>query len=72
MTYSLGLTGIRADSQFGVATVDVGDAALAGSSHNYVMSQNTQVLCENPDGSQSWYTLDAERTTANAIVLKPV
>ncbi len=72
MTYSLGLTGIRADSQFGVATVDVGDAALAGSSHNYVMSQNTQVLCKNPDGSQSWYTLDAERTTANAIVLKPV
>lgn len=72
MTYSLGLTGIRADSQFGVATVDVGDAALAGSSHNYVMSRNTQVLCKNPDGSQSWYTLDAERTTANAIVLKPV
>ena len=55
-----------------LAVIDVGDAALAGSSHNYVMSQNTQVLCKNPDGSQSWYTLDAERTTANAIVLKPV
>ena len=72
MTYSLGLTGIRADSQFGVATVDVGDAALAGSSHNYVMSQNTQVLCKNPDGSQSYYTIDAERSTPTNLVMKAV
>ena len=72
MTYSLALTGLRADSQFAVSNVKVGDAALADGGHNLVMSQNTPVLCKNPDGSQSWYTLDAERTTASAIVLKPV
>lgn len=70
-TYSLALTGQRADSDFAVATLKVGDSVGAGS-HNYVMQQRTQILCKNPDGSQSFYTVDAERSTDSNIVMKAV
>ncbi|MDE2099007.1 MAG: hypothetical protein KGL39_17265 [Patescibacteria group bacterium] len=70
-TYSLGLTGIRADCEQAVATVKVGDSAGAGS-QNYVMAQATQLLCKNPDGSQSYYTIDAERSLPGQIVLRAV
>ena len=70
-TYSLSLTGQRADSDFALTNVKVGDSAGAGS-QNYVMQTGTPVLCKNADGSQSWYTLDAERSTASNIVLKAV
>lgn len=71
-TYSLGATGILAGSVFAVATEKVGDSAgLLGSQQN-AMRNGTQVLCKNPDGSQTYYTIDAERSTPSSIVLKPV
>lgn len=73
MTYSLGATGRRADETTNVVnTVKIGDAAgLIGSQQN-AMQNNTQVLCKNPDGSESWYTIDAERSLPGAVVLKAV
>lgn len=72
MTYSLGATGQRADSEFVVNNIKIGDAAgLIGSQQN-AMQNNTQVLCKNPDGSQSYYMIDAERSLPGAVVLKAV
>lgn len=36
------------------------------------MRTGAQVLCKNPDGSSSWYTLDAERSTPTVPVLRAV
>lgn len=72
MTYSLAATGQRADQQFAVSTLKVSDTAGVIGSQQLAMSQNSQVLCKNPDGSQSYYTLDAERTTPGNLVLKAV
>jgi hypothetical protein len=71
-TYSLGATGQLAGSLFAVVNEDVGDTAGLCGSQKQAMAQNTQILCKNPDGSKSWYTIDAERTTASNIVLKAV
>lgn len=72
MTYSLAATGQPADQQFAVSTLKVGDAAGLLGSQQLAMSQNTQVLCKNPDGSQSYYTIDAERSTPSNVVLRAV
>lgn len=73
MTYSLAATGKRSDeTPFEVSGIKIGDAAgLIGSQQN-AMQNNTRILCKNPDGSQSYYTLDAERSTPANIVLKAV
>ena len=71
-TYSLAATGARADQQFAVSNVKIGDSAGLVGSQKLAMAQGTQVLCKNPDGSQSWYTIDAERSLPGAVVLKAV
>ena len=71
-TYSLGATGIRADGQQAIKTLKVGDTAGQLGGQQLAMSDNTQVLCKNPDGSQSWYTFDAERSTPTNLVMKAV
>ena len=71
-TYSLAATGQLSGSLFAVATEKVGDSAGLIGSQKLAMAQNTQILCKNPDGSQSYYTLDAERSLPGAVVLKAV
>lgn len=79
-TYSLAATGIRADATTGVKSVTLGDSAAQGinaainqwGGPQNAMMDNSQVLCKNRDGSQSWYTIDAERSTPGNIVLKAV
>ena len=71
-TYSLAATGRCADSLFAINKIDIGDTAGRVSSQAKAMSLNTRILCKNPDGSQSWYMLDAERSTASNVVLKAV
>lgn len=71
-TYSLAATGQRADSLFALKTVQIGDTAGLLGSQQSAMQNCTPILCKNPDGSQSWYTLDAERSTPSNVVLKPV
>ena len=79
-TYRLAITGLRADSQFSAKPITLGDSAAQGNSSSagtnggpqYAMQKNAQVLCKNRDGSQSWYTIDAERSTPANIVMKAV
>lgn len=72
-TYSLGVAGINASSPFTAQVIDIGDSQARAGSQALAMSLGTQVLCKNPDGSLSWYTVDAERTTNyTAPILKRV
>jgi len=82
VTYSLAVTGVSAGSPFQVAdlkvpdTTDIAATDVIGTfpaSQGRVMSHNSQVLCKNPDGSQSWYTIDAERSVpGGTLVMKAV
>lgn len=63
MTYSLGVTGTRADytpSQPNNLTLS-DDSARQGSQQS-AMSEGSRVLCKGPDGAEAYYTIDAERT----------
>lgn len=79
-TYSLAATGLRADYKFAAKPVIAPDSAAGGINASInqwggpqtTMRNGAQVLCKNADGSQSWYTYDAERSTPSNIVLKAV
>ena len=72
-TYSLGATGRRADeTPFVTNFVQVGDTAGTLGAQQLAMRNGTPILCKNPDGSQSWYTIDAERSLPGALVLRAV
>lgn len=61
-TYSLAITGALADNPNLVTNITLPDtSAQVGRQANAAMV-NTQMLCKNVDGSQSWYTIDAERS----------
>ena len=69
-TYSQSITGISAGARYNApATIRVGDLDITGDVVlNYApniqgnCSDNGYILCKNPDGSQSYYRIDAERT----------
>lgn len=69
-TYSQSVTGINAGARYNApATIRVGDTDLSGDvQSSYAPNvqgncrDNDYVLCKNPDGSQSYYRIDAERT----------
>lgn len=72
-TYSLAVTGACADSRNLVTNVMVDDLEATAGGQALASQLNTQMLCKNPDGSQSWYTYDAERSIPGVSrVLKPV
>lgn len=72
-TYSLAVTGASAESCNLVATLKVDDLEATEGGQMLASQLNTQMLCKNPDGSQSWYTYDAERSIPGVSrVLKPV
>jgi len=71
-TYSLAATGRRADSPFALNNIKIGDSAGLAGSQQLAMSDNSQILCQRPDGSQAWFTIDAERSLPGAVVLKAV
>lgn len=66
-TYSLAVTGINAGSAFTAEVTTIGDSQGRAGSQQQGMRQGTQVLCKNPDGSLSWYTVDPNRTTNYAF-----
>lgn len=69
MTYSLGATGQRADYRPAVTnTLDVGDEA--GVSQENAARNGTPILCRGPDGSEAYYTIDAERSLPGALVMR--
>lgn len=71
-TYSLGVTGRRADSPFTLTPVTLGDSIATPGGETRATQLNTQALCKNLDGSFSWYTIDAERSVPGAVVMKAV
>lgn len=71
-TYSLAVTGQRADQEFAVAAYKVGDTVGADGNHNLAQMLNKQILCKGPDGSQRYYTIDSTRSTPSNLVLLPV
>ena len=71
-TYSVAQKGQRADSAPAVQNVTLPDSSARAGGQSSALRQGTQMLCKNPDGSQSWYTLDAERSTPGNVVLKAV
>lgn len=81
MTYSLATIGFDAGQVFPpalkpvssqIAPLQISDVnALPGAQQN-AMQTGTQVLCKLPDGSQAYYTFDAERSTPGYPVMKRV
>ena len=70
MTYSLSITALVADQTVGTPKVTtLSDAQGRIGGQQLAMAQGTYFLCQNPDGSQSYYRLDAERSTAANPVL---
>ena len=69
-TFSQSITGVDAGARYNAPlTVRVGDVDLAsdaltthGRSWQGPMSRNDYILCKQPDGSQAYYRIDAERT----------
>lgn len=72
-TFSIGVTGVEADSSFQLAgQLTVGDSVCQsiGDEQN-AMSLGTAFLVKMPDGSQVWHTYDAERSIPGvSLVLK--
>lgn len=62
MTYSLGVTGVRADNPPQIKNLTVSDpqAVLGGQAN--AMMRGTHFLCKRPDGSERYYMIDAERS----------
>lgn len=63
MTYSIGTTGLNANSPFTAQPLIMDDAAAGRPGDQMLaMATNGQVLCKGPDGAQRYYTIDAERS----------
>jgi hypothetical protein len=81
-TYSQSITGINAGARYNApANVRVGDTDINGNvTQNWapdaagaLTSRNNYILCKNPDGSQSYYRVDAERSIPGvSLVMIPV
>lgn len=71
-TYSLAVTGCSAGQVNQLENIKIGDSSALPADLTLAMQQGTQILCKNPDGSQSWYVLDAERSTPSIPVLRAV
>ncbi len=72
-TYSLAITGYLADGgQNDPKNLTIqDDYARLGDMQNAMMT-GQQVLCKGPDGAIRLYTFDAERSTPDKPILKPV
>jgi hypothetical protein len=84
-TFSQSLTGVSSNARYNAAKVlQVGDTDMAGNvvsagNVNFVgaqqgaMQRNGYILCQGPDGSQSYHVIDAERSILPSyIVLRKV
>jgi hypothetical protein len=71
-TYSLSITARHASSPTAAKTVKVPDSAAQPAHIQYHALRGDQILCQNPDGSMSYYTFDAERSTPNDIIMRRV
>ena len=72
MTYSLSVTGQGAGYLSSTKTLTLSDSSATAGAQLNSMQLNTPFLAKGPDGSQAWYTLDAERSTPSNPILKAV
>lgn len=72
MTYSLGITGARADNPAQIKSVTISDANARDGSLAQAMQTGTAVLCKGPDGIERYYEIDAERSFPGTPVLVAV
>jgi len=73
VTYSLAVTGARADNPPQILNNTLSDAnARAGNQAN-AMQNGTAFLCKGPDGAERYYTIDASRSIPGvSVVLQAV
>jgi hypothetical protein len=70
-TYSLAIKGALSGQPAAPLTEQISDPAARPGSMAYNAMTGSYFLCKNPDGSESYYKLDAERSTvANPIVVR--
>jgi hypothetical protein len=81
MTYSLAVTGARADQINQVENLTLADSAVQGTATvtiptpggmQQAMAMGYQFLAKGPDGAERLYRLDAERSTPTVPILLPV
>jgi hypothetical protein len=61
-TYSIGITGADAQNPFIPNNLTLPDTSVRVGGESLAMQLNTPLLCKNPDGSSSYYTLDSTRS----------
>lgn len=62
MTYSLAIKGARASNPPQIQNVTVSDPQAVAGGQALAMQLNTHFLCKGPDGFESYYRIDAERS----------
>lgn len=62
MTYSLAITGVRADSPATIANLTLSDLNARNGNEDAAMRLGTAFLCKGPDGAERYYTIDASRS----------
>lgn len=72
MTYSVGVTGARADQVPQVENLTLDDTVARLGGMQQAMALGTPFLARGPDGASRYYTFDAERSTPDVPVLKPL
>ena len=71
-SYGVAPIGQEASQTLGKARVQISDANAPFSAQQNLLMTGQSFLCQNPDGSQSNYVLDAERSTPTSPVLRKV
>lgn len=61
-TYSLSITAADATNQFAPKLITLDDDRATHNAQRRSMALGNRVLCLNPDGSQGFYKMDAERS----------
>lgn len=62
MTYSLAITGVRADNPPQIQNITVSDTQARAGSQASTMATGAHFLCKRADGSERYYRIDAERS----------
>jgi hypothetical protein len=71
-TYNQGKKGRKDSDKTTVALVTLPDSAARPAALQYHTRLGDQLLCQNLDGSMSYYTIDAERSTATDLIMRKV
>lgn len=74
MTYSLGITGARADNFAQPLNQTITDtSARAPAAQQRAMMHGRAFLCKGPDGAERYYVYDAERSIPGvSMILTPL